>query len=348
MTKTSKPTRGRPTRLDLPTINRIARSVQKGKTRSQIAEQIGVPLSTFQGWVRTGRRLRENGGGATTGKELLSLRLVLEMDTAERKRVAIAKIMSDDELGATVPVGQTPIGRPAVLSPQLLEAVSPLCAAGQLDAAAKTAGVDRRSVTRWLARGRRVHANGGARTEHERLCGILAGRVEAARPAGTTVVLAQGEASVPRQRSVATNEKVRILVAAVRDGATRVEAAERAGISYRTFARWLALGDKVGAQGWVANDHERQCSLLLTLVKRADDDRRRVEAAGPPHAAPDARPLATGGVLQSASAVRSIGEASTAPVEPVIVIGSTRRGKLRRLLAEGFGLRSARAVPHRA
>ncbi|MFF0754340.1 helix-turn-helix domain-containing protein [Streptomyces sp. NPDC004267] len=197
MTQTSSPTRGRPTRLNTQTINRIAWAVQQGKSRQEIAAQVHVSPSTLQSWIRVGRQIRDHGGGATSGLGLLALRLVLEMENAERKRAAIAKTVPDAQLGANVPTRKRPVGRPALLNETLLEAVAPLCEAGQLWDAAKAAGVHKRSVLRWLARGREVHERGRATTEYERLCGILHARVHAARPGAAPVVLAQGEKDIP-------------------------------------------------------------------------------------------------------------------------------------------------------
>ncbi|MFD9248303.1 hypothetical protein [Streptomyces bottropensis] len=354
MTNTSSPTRGRPTRLSTQTIARISKAVQKGKTRPEVAALLGVPLSTLQGWITMGRRVRENGGGSTSGLELLTLRLVLELENAERKRNAIAKILSDDELGATVPEGKAPIGRPALLTEAILEAVTPLCVEGRLREAAAAGGVDKRSVLRWLARGREVHANGGAKTEYERLCGILHARVEAARPPLTSPVVpaapgAKDEQHVPLSGLAiqATNEKVKVLAAAVREGATRMQAAGQADISYRTFARWLALGGEVNAKGVAANEHERQCGLLRTLVDQADADRKQSAPAAESVAddVPSDRPASpSGGVVWTDPA--GIGECADLPV---IVIGDRKPGRdiLRRLLSTRFGLRPTRSIPYR-
>ncbi|MGW0757115.1 hypothetical protein ACWD1Y_11605 [Streptomyces sp. NPDC002814] len=357
MTNTSSPTRGRPTRLNTQTITRIAKAVQNGKTRPEVAAQLGVPLSTLQGWITMGRRLRDNGGGATGGLELLTLRLVLELENAERKRNAIAKILSDDELGETVPEGKAPIGRPALLTEAILEAVTPLCVEGRLREAAAAAEVDKRSVLRWLARGREVHANGGARTEYERLCGILHARVEAARPpVASPVILAAPGAKdeqyvpLPGMAIQATNEKVQLLVKAVREGATRIEAAKQASISYRTFARWLKLGARVNAAGRCTSEHERQCALLRSLVDRADAEKKQPApvaesvVADEPHAT--AAAPASGGIVSTGTA--SVGE--RIECAPVIVIGNRKPGRemLRRLLSTRFGLRPARTVSYRA
>ncbi|PRH76744.1 hypothetical protein C6N75_23970 [Streptomyces solincola] len=342
MTNTSLPTRGRPTRLTTQTITRIAKAVQKGKTRPEVAAQFDVPLSTLQGWITHGRRVRDNEGSATSGLDLLTLRLVLELENAERKRKAIDRIVSDEDLGKGVPAGKKPIGRPALLTEEILEAVTPLCEEGRLRDAAKAAGVDKRSVLRWLARGREVHANGTARTEYERLCGILHARVEAARPEVVVPVLspAQGGPTNPTGGSfVVTAENVKQLVAAIREGATRVQAAEGIGVSYRTFARWLALGARVSAAGTYASEHERLCWELRAGVDQADEERKQPAPSPAPAAASVAElEPARGGVV----ALSPVGE--DGPVESVIVIGRPRRRQLlKRLILDRFGARQ----PHR-
>ncbi|MGA5411628.1 hypothetical protein ACPCSC_30775 [Streptomyces lavendulocolor] len=357
MMNTSLLTRGRPTLLNTQMITRIAKAVQQGKTRPEVAAQLGVSLSTLQGWITMGRRVRSNGGGSTSGLELLALRLVLELENAERKRDAVAKILSDDELGKTVPAGKAPIGRPALLTEVILEKVTPLCEEGRLREAAAAAGVDKRSVLRWLARGREVHASGGAKTEYERLCGILHARVEAARPPTTSPVVlaapgAQDEQYVPLPRGAirATDEKVKLLAAATHEGATREQAAARAGISYRTFARWLALGARVSAKGHAANEHERQCSLLRSLIERADAEKKPPTSAGQSAAADEpgaAEVPASGETVSAATAASAAGERTVC--EPVIVIGRRKPGRemLRRMLSTRFGLRPGRTIPYR-
>ncbi|MBV1940835.1 hypothetical protein KUF83_30335 [Streptomyces sp. BV286] len=302
MTKISVlPTRGRPTRLHVQMINRIAKSVQEGKTRGEAAASVGVPLTTLQRWITLGRKMRENGG-ASTGLELLSLRLVVALEVAERKRRAIDAIMSDEALGKNVPEGKAPIGRPALLNSARLEAVTRLCQEGRLQEAAEAAGVDKRSVLRWLARGRQVHAAGGATTEYERLCGILHARVETAQPLAVPPVLvpapqAQGGMSkpVPEPAFPATEVIVGLLVRVVRAGATRTEAAKKVGISYRTFARWLALGARVNESGVYANEHERLCGQLRTRIEEADAAKNK-PAVSP---AEELRPFAPGGLVSA-------------------------------------------------
>lgn len=334
MTNTSLPTRGRPTHLNTQRITRIAKAVQRGSTRPEVAAQLGVPLSTLQGWITHGRRVRTSGDGAASGLDLLTLRLVLELENTERKRKAIDRIMSDEALGRDVPEGKKPLGRPALLTEAILAIVTPLCEEGRLVDAAEAAGVEKRSVSRWLARGREVHANGTARTEYERLCGILHARVEAAQPPVTVPEPAQGRNVRTAGSSVVpTAGGVKQLVAATREGATRVQAAERIGISYRTFARWLALGERVAEAGKYASERERLCWELRTGVDQADEERKQ------PAAVPVVEPeFARGGVVTPPA----VGEES--PVEPVIVIGRSRRRELlKRLILNRFGARQ----PHR-
>ncbi|MER6230946.1 helix-turn-helix domain-containing protein [[Kitasatospora] papulosa] len=338
MTNSSLPTRGRPSLLDVQMINRIARAVQAGKTRSETAAKVGVSFSTLQGWITRGRRVREQGG-ATDGRDLLALRLIEALEIAERKRDAIAAIVSDEDLGKGVPEGKKPLGRPALLTKALLEAVTPMCVEGRLRDAAEAAGVDKRSVLRWLARGREVHANGTARTEYERLCGILHARVEAGRPPVALPEVSPSAQGVPRAPSgaaiTATAEGMQELVAAIRKGATRVQAAEQIGISYRTFARWLTLGARVNEAGRYSSEHERLCGELRTSVDQADEAKRQRIAAALAEPEP-----ANGGVVEFGEPV---GEEP--PVEPVIVIGRPRRRSFReRWIAPLFGPRE----PHRA
>lgn len=332
MTNTSLPTRGRPTRLNAQTITRIAKAVQNGKSRPEVAAQLRVPLSTLQGWITQGRRVRKNRGGATSGLELLTLRLVLELENAERKLKAMGRIVSTEALGRGVPVGKKPLGRPTLLTEAILEAVTPACVAGRFQEAAEAAGVDKRSVLRWLARGREVHANGTARTEYERLCGILHARVEAARPS-VAVPVQSPEVNVPSRGVVTpTAEGVQHLVTAIREGATRVQAAEQIGISYRTLARWLAQGARVSAAGKYASNHERLCWELRTGVDQADEERKQSAA------------VPVGKVAAARGDVAALLPAGKEPpVEPVIVIGRPRRQLLKRLFLDRFGGRQ----PHR-
>ncbi|MGC4950965.1 hypothetical protein ACLQ2N_32835 [Streptomyces sp. DT224] len=326
MTKTGSPTLGRPTHLNAQKIARIAKAVQKGRTRAEAAAELGMPLTTLQRWITQGRRVRDADGAAATGLDLLTLRLVLELENAERKRRAVDRIMSEKDLGRDVAAEKKPLGRPALLTDDVVKAVAPLLAKGQLDEAAKAAGVDRRSVSRWLARGREVHADGRARTEYERRCGILYARVEAAQQPAPVPVLspAQGGPTNPGGgKRVLAAADVKELVAAIRGGATREQAAARIGVSYRTLARWLALGGRVEA-GKCASDHERLCRELRTGVDRAAPERQRPVVVGE-------MKIARGGV----AAAPSIEE--DRPLEPVIVIGRPRRF-LGRLIANCLGM----------
>ncbi|MGW0562874.1 hypothetical protein ACWDZ4_20200 [Streptomyces sp. NPDC003016] len=70
------------------------------------------------------------------------------------------------------------------------------------------------------------------------------------------------------------------LVQAVEAGLNRTEAAEYAGISHRSFARWLTLGQKVVDSGVHASDFERLCGVLRTRISSVD-------AALKPAAEPD-------------------------------------------------------------
>ncbi|MEU0857489.1 hypothetical protein ABZ352_18900 [Streptomyces griseofuscus] len=325
---TSSPILGRPSLLTTKTINRIAKAVQAGKTREETAASAGVSLATLQRWISLGRRARAAGVVATDsrGLEQMALRLVVALEVADRKRRAIEAILSDEAIGKTVPADRKPLGRPTLLTTALVEEIAPLCAGGRISDAADVAGVDRRSVQRWLIRGQEVHAAGGARTQFERLCGTLYARVETARPMEPLpeLVVADMPVGQPGTALVATEDHVRQLVAAVRDGATRVQAAARAGISYRTFARWLALGARVNEAGQYGSEHERLCAELRTGVEQADNAKSLRELA---------------------PVVEPEGAAPGPDREPVIVISRTpRRTLVGRLIASFLGLRPAYRV----
>ncbi|MEV5666292.1 hypothetical protein [Streptomyces flaveolus] len=86
MTKSTLPTRGRPSILTTQMINRIAKAVQSGKTRDGQAAEVGVRVRTLYEWIALGRKIRDaGGGGASTGRDLMALRLVLAIESAERK-----------------------------------------------------------------------------------------------------------------------------------------------------------------------------------------------------------------------------------------------------------------------
>ncbi|MFC8538043.1 hypothetical protein ACFUJY_29585 [Streptomyces sp. NPDC057249] len=314
MTKTGSLTVGCPTHLNAQKIARIAKAVQKGRTRAEAAAELGMPLGTLQRWITQGRRVRDADGAAATGLDLLTLRLVLELESAERKRRAVDRIMSDEDLGRDVAADKKPLGRPALLTDDVVNVVAPLVGKGRLDEAAKAAGVDRRSISRWLARGREVHADGRARTEYERRCGMLYARVEAAQQPEAVPALSPGQGGSTNPgggKRVVTAEDVRELVAAIRGGATREQAAARIGVSYRTLARWLTVGARVEA-GTYESDHERLCRELRLGVDRADRDRRRPVVVGE-------LKIARGGLAAAPSIVED------RPMEPVIVIGRPRR-----------------------
>ncbi|WP_030372420.1 hypothetical protein [Streptomyces rimosus] len=181
MTNSSSRGRGRPTLLTPQLIARLAKAVQSGKTRAEAADEVGVSLSALQKWITVGRRARSAGVMPVTKRngEQLALRLVHALEVAERKNRAITAILSPAELRPTLPSTYKPIGRPALLTETVLDAVAPLVAAGKIGEAGRAAGVDRRSVQRWLVRGAEVHATGSARTEYERLCGLLYARAHA-------------------------------------------------------------------------------------------------------------------------------------------------------------------------
>ncbi|WP_330335642.1 hypothetical protein OHS33_39075 (plasmid) [Streptomyces sp. NBC_00536] len=318
MTNTSKK-RGRPTLLNRRIINQLAHAAQSGKTREEMAAHAGVAVRTLQTWIAQGRKAREQvlaQGGRATGPagaqrqeqtvDQLALHLAVALDVADRKRRGINAILSGEELERGVPKGVKPIGRPAILTQSLVDAVAGPCAANRLDKAAAAAGVDRRSVQRWLTRGRNVHLSGGATTEYERLCGVLYARVEAASGEAEPEPAEEAPAAkVPAGTGstfiVLTEDRVEQLVGAVADGANRLEAASRAGVSYRTFARWLALGARVNAAGAHASEHERLCGVLKNKVAEADHAR----AAGP-----DASPglFAVGGTVDTEGLARKLGE----------------------------------------
>ncbi|RSS86994.1 hypothetical protein EF903_17940 [Streptomyces sp. WAC05292] len=362
MTNSSSQKRGRPTLLNRRIINQLAHAAQAGKTREEMAAHIGVSLSTLQGWITQGRKAREEvlaqGGRAVEPAanwtalpvEQRALHLVVALDVADRKRRAVDAILSDEQLERHVPKGRKPIGRPALLSPALVDAVVGPCAAGDLGTAATAAGVDRRSVQRWLTRGRTVHAAGRATTEYERLCGTLYARVEAAsngtapEPTKEPATAEQEPASRGTTAIVLTEERVQQLAGAVEGGATRVEAAARAGISYRTFARWLALGAAISTGRAPASEHERLCGVLRVKITAADDS----AAAAGPDAAPGL--FALGGTVDTEALARKLNEGSVCIVPPTVsgtparaAARTTWRSLLGRVLTNRFAFRALRA-----
>ncbi|MEU7228861.1 hypothetical protein [Streptomyces chrestomyceticus] len=188
MTNSSSRGTGRPLLLTPQMITRLAKAVQDGKTRAEAAAAAGVSLWTLQGWITVGRRARAAGvvPGRQQTTEQLALRLVHALEVAERKRRCITKILTPAELRPTQHRTGKPIGRPAMLTETVLDSVTTLVAAGKINEAGETAGVDRRSVHRWLTRGAEVHAAGRARTEYERLCGLLYARTQAPAAAKAT------------------------------------------------------------------------------------------------------------------------------------------------------------------
>ncbi|MFD4933351.1 hypothetical protein [Streptomyces virginiae] len=316
MTNSSTQKRGRPTLLSRKVIKEVAAAVEAGKTREETAAHVGVSLSTMQSWITQGRRVQKavlvRGQGVAPvvarqkGETLdeLTLELVFAIDIVNGKTRAVRSILSPAELERDVPKDGKPNGRPAVLTAAMVDAIAGLCAADDLDAAAAAAGVDRRSVRRWLTRGRDVHLAGGAISEHERLCGTLYARVEgatASEPAPAEPPTRPARAVARPALIVLTVDRVAQLVGAVWEGANRPAAARRAGVSYSTFARWLALGARVNETGAYASEHERLCGVLRSEVAAAD----RARAAGP-----DAAPgiVAVGGVVDTVALARRLQE----------------------------------------
>lgn len=184
MTNSSSRGQGRPTLLTPQMISDLSKAVQDGKSRAQAADAVGISQTTLQRWINAGRRARGAGVMPLTKRtpEQLALRLVHALEVADLKNRAIEAIMTPAELQPTAPTDYKPIGRPALLTDEVLDKIVPLVAAGKMSEAGRAAGVDRRSVQRWVERGVQVHALGSARTEYERLCGLLYARTRHEQP----------------------------------------------------------------------------------------------------------------------------------------------------------------------
>ncbi|MER5482575.1 helix-turn-helix domain-containing protein [Streptomyces sp. NPDC002812] len=326
MTNSTSQKRGRPTLLNRKVINQLVQAAQSGKNRSEMAAHVGVSVNTLQGWINQGRRtqkalLAEGRAIAPvvarqSGKtvEELTLELVFAFEVANRKRRKISVVLADDEVERHVIKDAKPLGRPSLLTGELVDAVTGPCAAGDVDQAAAVAGVDRRSILRWLERGRTVHLAGGATTEYERLCATLYASVKAASSSKPSQQVVGSRTTL----IVLTEERVDQLVGAVASGANRQDASVQAGVSDRTVGRWLDIGKRVNATGTYASEHERLCGVLyraITAVKKENGP--AASSAGPD---PVAGPAA----------------AAAAPRGPVITVGRPARGGILSTVLRAF------------
>ncbi|MFB8025947.1 MULTISPECIES: hypothetical protein [unclassified Streptomyces] len=186
MTKTSTPTVGRPTLLTPHMIQLIERAARAGKTRPQIAARAGVSLNTLQRWITHGRRAVSDGVQDTGERtfEQLTVRLVKSLRAVKDDSRLHGPLVPGESLARNVPLDRKPLGRPTLLTSAAVEELAGPCAAGDFEEAARLAGADVRTVHRWLSRGHKVHAAGGATTEYELLCGRLHARAAEVRAAG--------------------------------------------------------------------------------------------------------------------------------------------------------------------
>ncbi|MEV0487284.1 hypothetical protein AB0I69_42630 [Streptomyces sp. NPDC050508] len=131
-----------------------------------------------------------------------------------------------------------------------------------------------------------------------------------------------------------TPELVDSLVQAVEANMTRADAAEYAGISAGTFARWLTLGRKVLDAGGGTSEFEVRCATLRLRVGVADEARK---GGTEPAASPNKIPVGVikAGPLQAdAITTVTVGQtgvsnvAATDPFAPAIVVGKPRRRSL--------------------
>ncbi|MET7498054.1 hypothetical protein ABZV61_41790 [Streptomyces sp900116325] len=125
------------------------------------------------------------------------------------------------------------------------------------------------------------------------------------------------------------------LAQAVKAGMNRADAAEYAGISAGTFARWLTLGRKVLDAGEGSNEFEVRCASLRLRVGMADENRKASSepAADPDKIAPGAvtaRPLPAGTITSPTADLSSV-------MQPVITIGKPRRRSLLARVRDRFG-----------
>lgn len=127
----------------------------------------------MQRWITLGSRARAAGIVATDDRTLeqRALRLVVALEVAERKRRAIEAIQPVSDAAADAFTGKKPIGRPAVFSAALLEAVAPLCAENKLDVAGAR---HRRCCAEWPGR-RGVLEPGRPRDRHRQPQATLGG-----------------------------------------------------------------------------------------------------------------------------------------------------------------------------
>lgn len=181
------PVRGRPPLLNADMVAPIARAVEEGKTRAEAAAAAGVIPTALSRWLHAGRRLRDSGvdSGSLRSHEWMCLRLLKTVEAAEARR-------DEQRLKGQAAAAEPPkaVGRPALLSAELVETVVRSLASGNGRAvAAAAAGVTLRTLQRWLARGARAHY-GTAHTDYERLCAQLYVR---AGEAEKTAAAAEGE-----------------------------------------------------------------------------------------------------------------------------------------------------------
>ncbi|MER7761535.1 hypothetical protein [Streptomyces sp. NPDC097619] len=270
MTNSTSPKPGRPTLLSRQTFDQLVHAAESGETRADMAAHIGVSLRTLQQWIGKGRKARAQGtvpDGHTMGRNAVdwdglslehrTLLLVEALDAAGRRLRAAA------EAEAAARRVQKTIGAPPSLTADVLEAVAAACGNEDLSGAAAAAGVEVRTVYRWIARGREVHAAGGFTTEYERLCHHLYVN------ASDTFT----DSSWPNQsrRTALTPARLELLVRAVEGGASQMAAAAQAGISHRTLIRWMELGAQIEAERErPVGAHERRCVILRRQITAAE------------------------------------------------------------------------------
>ncbi|MGW7090031.1 hypothetical protein ACWGH2_41980 [Streptomyces sp. NPDC054871] len=132
------------------------------------------------------------------------------------------------------------------------------------------------------------------------------------------------------------------LVQAVEAGMSRADAADFAGISSATFARWLSRGRQVLYAGGAANEYEVRCATLRLRIGVAYEARKPDSgpAANPDKITADvikASPLPAGAVITAAVGPQAVSDApEPRNFSPVIVVGKPRRRSLIGLVRDRF------------